>query len=167
MVDKNTEKNQGGQQRSEQPRNRSNYQRYNQGQRSHNQNRTQNSTKNPDVQNPANKEAQGQNQNTAQNSHFQSGSKNYNRGPRAHEQQPRENGQQPRESGQQRGYYRDRVRDNDRDAQLRQHSAASGGRYGNALRNRAEETIDDIKLDIIRLEKEIELEIKEIRSLKL
>jgi hypothetical protein len=33
-------------------------------------------------------------------------------------------------------------------------------------RNRAEETIDDIKHDILRLEKEIELEIREIRSLK-
>jgi len=32
---------------------------------------------------------------------------------------------------------------------------------------RAEETIDDIKVDITRIEKEIQLEIKEIRSLKL
>lgn len=156
MVDKNTEKNQGGQQKSEQPRTRSNYHRYNQGQRNHNQNRAQNSVKNPDAQNP----------NTAQSNHSQSGPRNMNRGPRVHEQQPRENGQQPRESGQQRGYYRDRVRDNDKDAQPRQHTAVSAGRYG-ALRNRAEETIDDIKLDITRLEKEIDLEIKEIRSLKL
>jgi hypothetical protein len=36
-----------------------------------------------------------------------------------------------------------------------------------ALRNRADETIDDIKEDIIRIEKEIDLEIKEIRSMKL
>lgn len=156
MVDKNTEKNQGGQQKSEQPRTRSNYYRYNQGQRNHNQNRTQNSAKSPDAQNPG----------TAQNNHFHSGSKNLNRGSKAHDQQARENGQQPRESGQQRSYYRDRVRDNDKDVQPRQHTAASAGRYG-ALRNRAEETIDDIKLDIIRLEKEIELEIKEIKSLKL
>jgi len=43
---------------------------------------------------------------------------------------------------------------------------AGSGRYGNS-RNRAEETIEDIKRDIMRIEKEIELEIKEIRSLKL
>ena len=40
-------------------------------------------------------------------------------------------------------------------------------RYGNSLRNKPEETIEDIKDDIVRLEKEIELEIKDIRSLKL
>jgi len=150
MSDKNTEKNQGGQQRSEQPRNRSNYHRYNQGQRNHNQNRTQSSAKNPEAHE----------QSTAQNGHLQAASKGFNRGSRTHEQQNRE-------SGQQRSFNRDRLRDNERDAQPRQHSAMSGGRYGNALRNKAEETIDDIKLDIIRLEKEIELEIKEIRDLKL
>jgi len=32
---------------------------------------------------------------------------------------------------------------------------------------KAEETIDDIKTDILRIEKEIELELKEIRSLRL
>ena len=36
-----------------------------------------------------------------------------------------------------------------------------------SVRNRADETIDDIKEDIVRLEKEIDLEIKEIRSMKL
>jgi len=133
MSDKNTDKNQNGQQRSEQSRNRSNYHRYNQ--RNHNQNRSQSSAKSPDN----------------------------NRASRAHEQLPKENGQQARENVQQRSFYRDR----DKDTQLRQHSAASGTRYGSVIRNKAEETIEDIKLDIIRLEKEIELEIKEIRSLKL
>lgn len=32
---------------------------------------------------------------------------------------------------------------------------------------RADETVDDIKQDIIRIEKEIKLELKEIRSMKL
>lgn len=159
----NTEKSEPGQQKSEQPqRNRSNYQRYNQGQRTQNQNRPQNSTpnstQNSDAHDTANKEPKGQSRKAAQNSHFQPGPRNNNRGARTNETQPRENGQQ-------RGYYRDRVRDNDRDSQPRQHSAS--GRYGNITRNRAEETIDDIKLDIVRIEKEIDLEIKEIRSLKL
>lgn len=154
-----SEQQRSGQQRSEQPqRNRSNYQRYNQGQKSQNQSRTQNSTQSPDAQSVANKDPKGQGQKATQNSHFQSGPRNNNRGARTNETQPRENGQQ-------RGYYRDRVRDNDRDPQPRQHSAS--GRYGNITKNRVEETIDDIKLDIIRLEKEIDLEIMEIRSLKL
>lgn len=34
-------------------------------------------------------------------------------------------------------------------------------------RNRGDETVDDIKNDILRIEKEIDLELKEIRSLRL
>jgi hypothetical protein len=71
----------------------------------------------------------------------------------------RPEGGRPRDGGQNRGYYRDR------DNQPRQHQQSSGPRFN--TRNRAEETIDDIKEDITRIEKEIELEIKEIRSLKL
>lgn len=41
----------------------------------------------------------------------------------------------------------------------------SAPRYNNRIKT--EETVDDIKEDIIRIEKEIDLEIKEIRSLKL
>lgn len=37
----------------------------------------------------------------------------------------------------------------------------------NMMKYRAEETVDDIREDIARLEKEIDLEIKEIRSMKL
>ena len=83
--------------------------------------------------------------------------------------QAKQHEQHGRESGQQRGYYRDREkpRDSERDVQPRQHSGAQQGRYGNNQRSRAEETIDDIKQDIIRLEKEIDLEIMEIRSMKL
>ncbi|MGE5613951.1 MAG: hypothetical protein ACM3XR_06045 [Bacillota bacterium] len=68
-----------------------------------------------------------------------------------------------RDSGQQRGYSREKGRETE--SQPR-HSGYSGRHQGN-YKNRSEETIDDIKQDIIRLEKEIELEIKEIRSLKL
>jgi hypothetical protein len=66
-------------------------------------------------------------------------------------------------------HFRDRNRDKDgeRDNQQRPFSNAAGGRFSSISRSRAEETIDDIKEDIIRLEKEIDLEIKEIRSLKL
>lgn len=93
-----------------------------------------------------------------------------NNGPRnSHEQnpsrdaaQPRENNQgrdnhHPKESGQQRYSHRDN--------QHRQNS--SGHSYSRYGRTRAEETVDDIKLDISRLEKEIDLEIKEIKSLRL
>lgn len=41
----------------------------------------------------------------------------------------------------------------------------SQGRYNNRVK--AEETVEDIKADIHRIEKEIQLEIKEIKSLKL
>lgn len=41
----------------------------------------------------------------------------------------------------------------------------NSSRYGS--KSRAAETIDDIKIDIARIEKEIELEIKEIRSMRL
>lgn len=162
----NTEKAAVGQPRSEQPRNDQqrndqnrgrNYQGYNQGQRQHNQARQQNQ-QNPDA---ANREAQGQNQPQNSNQgHFQPSRNN------AH--QARQHDQRGKDNGQPRGYYRDRekLRDAERDAQPRQHTGISQSRYGNQ-RNRAEETIDDIKQDIIRLEKEIDLEIKEIRSMKL
>lgn len=61
-----------------------------------------------------------------------------------------------RENAPNKGYYRDRNRN----------KPVNSGRFINN-RNKAEETIDDIKEDIVRLEKEIELEIKEIKSLKL
>jgi len=48
---------------------------------------------------------------------------------------------------------------------------ARTGAYYNGMKNekkqKAEETIEDIKADILRIEKEIKLEINEIRSLKL
>lgn len=69
-----------------------------------------------------------------------------------------------RDSGQHRGYNRERSRETD--FQQTRYSGFSGRHTGN-YKSRAEETIDDIKQDIIRIEKEIELEIKEIRSLKL
>jgi len=65
-----------------------------------------------------------------------------------------------RDNSRQRGYYRDRGKGGDRDHQ--KHS----GRHGNTHKGREEETIEDIRRDIERIEKEIELEIKEIRSMK-
>ncbi|HEX2945121.1 MAG TPA: hypothetical protein VHT96_04125 [Clostridia bacterium] len=150
--------------RSEQPRsdqNRGrNYQGYNQGQRQHNQARQQNQ-QNTDAQVSSNRESQGQNQSQNTNQgHFQ---------PRNNMHQAKQHDPHVKENGQQRGYYRDREkpRDIEKDAQPRQHTGAPQARYGNNQRSRAEETIDDIKQDIIRLEKEIDLEIKEIRSMKL
>lgn len=71
-----------------------------------------------------------------------------------HQSQPRNANTAPRTGSERHEghgrYYRDRSND----------------RIG-TLRNRADETIDDIKEDIVRLEKEIDLEIKEIRSMKL
>lgn len=66
---------------------------------------------------------------------------------------------------QNKGFYRGR--DNDRDNQPRQRVVQSSASRYSGPRAKAEETIEDIKEDIIRLEKEIELEMKEIRSLKL
>lgn len=86
-----------------------------------------------------------------------------------------------REAGRENG--RDNFRENNRDnrenlrenqsrpprnnmppRQSNYQSQYGSSRYG---RNRADETIEDIRTDIMRIEKEIELEIKEIRSLKL
>lgn len=61
---------------------------------------------------------------------------------------------------------RDTIREEKRDRgrEKRQYSRI-GSNY--SQRNAANETIDDIKEDIVRIEKEIRLEIKEIKSLKL
>jgi len=66
------------------------------------------------------------------------------------------------------GYQRNFNRDNRENREVRegyQRTSYGGPRYQNRIR--VDETIDDIKLDIQRIEKEIELEIKEIRSSKL
>jgi len=65
-----------------------------------------------------------------------------------------------RDNSRQRGFYRDKGKGADRDHQK------YAGRHGGSYKNREEETIDDIRRDIERIEKEIELEIKEIRSMK-
>lgn len=63
---------------------------------------------------------------------------------------------------QNRGFHRDnnQNRENNRE-QPRQHFSRP------AIKPRAEETVTDITSDIARIEKEIELELKEIRSLRL
>jgi len=165
MVDNNSnsvsnEKNQGGRQRSEQsPRNRSNY-KYNQGRRQSNQNRQQRNTQ-AAGSGSTNREDSIQDQSAVQSNRHQPADKGNSNTSKVRERDSRDNTQS-------RGYYRNKNKDNSRgnDNPQRQHS--SSGRYGgNNHRSRAEETIDDIKEDIVRIEKEIELEIKEIRSLKL
>ena len=158
----NAEKPHGGQPRVEhlkpeqQTRTRTNNQGYNQSQRGQGQSHQQGNIRAGGGQS-ANQGA-NQSQNQSQQKSVVQGNK----------PQSERNDGHPRENGQNKGYYRDRNRNNDRDAHRRQYpSAPSGSKYGNIQRNRADETIDDIKEDIIRLEKEIDLEIKEIRSLKL
>lgn len=75
-------------------------------------------------------------------------SRNYNK-----EQRP------PRESYQNKNY--------NKDNSGRQRYSKQSYRQRNDSRIRTEETLDDIIADIARIEKEIELEIREIRSLKL
>jgi hypothetical protein len=169
----NAEKKQGGQQKPEQQlRNRVNHQGYNQSQRGQNQSYHQSGGQAAGVQIINHKDNTGNNQNqsgqsgqVANQGHNQSQTRNNLQGLK----NPAERHEgHPREGVQNRGYYREKNRDNDRE-NIRQYAGAAspGGKYGNILRNRAEETIDDIKEDITRLEKEIELEIKEIKSLKL
>ncbi len=143
--------------KNDQQRNRANNQNFNtKGQY---QPRQQNAQRNADTQIALNKDAQSQNKDALRTGQNQSGPRNNNHGPRNHDSHNRDNGQT-------RGYYRDRNREVDKDAQLRQHTMPAFTRHQAVQRVKAEETIDDIKQDIIRLEKEIELEIKEIRSLK-
>ena len=165
----------------QQIRNRVNSQGYHQNQRVQNQLHQKNSVPVTGEQVSSSKEGQGTNQSrlvqVVQNpiqGHNQPQFRNNTQGPRNltnhHEGSPREANPReanPREAGQNKGFYRDRSKDSERDTQPRQYSSPPGGRYGNSLRNKPEETIEDIKEDIVRLEKEIELEIKDIKSLKL
>jgi hypothetical protein len=144
-----TDKVQNTQPKSEQ-RSRPNHQ--NPNTKGQYQARQQNGARSAETQSAPNKDAQAQNKDASRQAQFQSGQRGSNHGQRSHEGRSRENNPQFR------GYYRDRNRDADKDAHFSRHS--------NVQRNRADETIDDIKQDIIRIEKEIELEIKEIRSLK-
>jgi len=64
--------------------------------------------------------------------------------------------------------YRDRSNTSGRSALPKQNYQQNySGMTKNNTRFRAEETVDDIREDIARLEKEIHMEIKEIRSMKL
>lgn len=178
-IRQSAEKPQSGQQKVEQQkteqqaRNRLNSQGYNQNQRGQNQLYQQSGGPAVMAKVSNNRDGQGYNQgHSGQNGqglnqkHNQSQLRNSSQGSRS---QPDRHDGNPREISQNKGYYRDRNRDNDRDAQPRQYTgtSSSGAKYGNSLRNKPDETIDDIKEDIIRLEKEIELEIKDIKSLKL
>jgi len=175
------EKIQNAQQRVEhrkpeqQQRNRVNSQGYHQNQRGQNQFHQKNSA--PVAVSAAAEQASGsrEGQPVSQNHPIQAvqnASQSHNPAqPRSGAPNPRNltnhHENNPREAGQGKGYYRDRNKDTERDSQPRQHPLPTGGRYSPNLRNKPEESIDDIKEDIVRLEKEIELEIKDIKSLKL
>lgn len=75
---------------------------------------------------------------------------------------PREQQKAPQEGRtSQEPQYKSYARDSFRQNRI-PHGSAS-----RPIRARLEETVDDIKADVARIEKEIDLEIKEIRSLKL
>jgi len=81
----------------------------------------------------------------------------------------------PKENSQSRSYNKEygppgennQNKNYNKDSGGRQRYSKQSYRQRNDLRIRAEETLDDIRADITRIEKEIELEIREIRSLKL
>jgi CCR4-NOT transcriptional regulation complex NOT5 subunit len=93
--------------------------------------------------------------------------KGYHR--RSTSQKQNQKGSQQQSSGRDQSVPRENKynRNSRRDGHCRQSyvSKSTQSRYRNRVK--AEETIDDIKEDIVRIEKEIELEMKEIRSLKL
>lgn len=105
-----------------------------------------------------------------------------NRDNQARENSPRENNQNQHKENYQRNYHRDNQnRDNqNRDNQNRENRENREPREPReprentrqhyqrpAIKPRAEETVADIATDIVRIEKEIELELKEIRSMRL
>jgi len=107
-------------------------------------------TANPNIQQkPITKEAEV----SHKDSHIRS-----SRSPR--DSQQRENGNQ---SARTRNYHRDNPGREGRENREtgRQHFQRT------AIKPRAEETVEDIAADIVRIQKEIELELKEIRSLRL
>ncbi len=182
MIKKQDENQAGGKQSTERPqerqqkpeqqiRNRANNHRPNSNQRVQNQPRHQGSEQNVGGQTSNSKD--GQARSAAQSKQGGNGTNKVNNQSQTRSavkgmrnQNDRHDGHF-REGSQSRGYYRDKSGNNDRDSQPRQYAGSSSSKYGSSLRNRAEETIDDIKEDIVRLEKEINLEIKEIKSLKL
>ncbi|HEX2925898.1 MAG TPA: hypothetical protein VHP38_06520 [Ruminiclostridium sp.] len=70
---------------------------------------------------------------------------------------------QHRENGHQRNYHRENTQGRERENRepYRQHFQRP------AIKPRAEETVEDIANDIVRIQKEIDLELKEIRSMRL
>lgn len=80
------------------------------------------------------------------------------------ENSPRDNGQIQHKDNYQRNFHRDNQnRENGKESRepVRQHFQRP------AIKPRAEETVADIAADITRIEKEIELELREIRSMRL
>jgi hypothetical protein len=96
----------------------------------------------------------------------QNGQKGYGQRPPREQGQPRENlqhtrdnSQHPRENSQYRSFHRENSA-----GQGYSHQSPS---HRHVSRSKSEETADDIRTDILRIEKEIDLEIMEIKSLKL
>ncbi|EGD47811.1 hypothetical protein Cpap_2214 [Ruminiclostridium papyrosolvens DSM 2782] len=68
---------------------------------------------------------------------------------------------QHRENNHQRNYHRENFQGRDNREPYKQHYQRP------AIKPRAEETVEDIANDIVRIQKEIDLELKEIRSMRL
>ncbi|OPX45612.1 hypothetical protein CLHUN_05490 [Ruminiclostridium hungatei] len=98
-----------------------------------------------------------------------------NRDNQARENSPRENSQNQHKENYQRNYHRENQnRDNQTRENQNQNREPREPRENTrqhfqrpAIKPRAEETVADIAVDIVRIEKEIELELKEIRSMRL
>ncbi|ACL74523.1 hypothetical protein [Ruminiclostridium cellulolyticum] len=128
-------------------------------------------------------------QSTTQQKVYQKDSVRSTRPPRDQHKdgfQPRENNQQKREfnsrdnsqrenSGRESGSYNNQHRENNyqrnyhrENYQGRENRESNRQHYQRtAIRPRAEETVEDIENDIVRIQKEIDLELKEIRSMRL
>ncbi len=81
-----------------------------------------------------------------------------NRDNQVRENSSRENGQNQHKENYQRNFHRDNQKENREN--VRQH-------FQRPIKPRAEETVADISADIARIEKEIDLELKEIRTMRL
>ena len=112
------------------------------------------------AQNPSNVPGrQGQTHQRPQTPHNNFQNKGYNPNYRGQQNHPA--AENSREISPNRTPYRER------DNQHRPYSNSNSIASRFSSRNRSEETIEDIKAEIIRIEKEIDLEIKEIKSMKL
>lgn len=128
------------------------------GETSHKENHVRNNRPPRDNQQRDNVQQRDNQQRDAQKRENQS-RENGSREPGSRENNQRDN--QHNKENFQRNYHRENAQSRENREPYRQHFQRP------AIKPRAEETVDDIVVDIGRIEKEIELELKEIRSMRL